>query len=271
MRKNKVKIPFENGKGITDFRPLNKLNTSTKNIEKVKKIITNSLNNKMSAFKINCLVALWLPLGFLMIVLAAALLSKFPMVLLICVGIFLMLVYPFYICMKWSSLNKAVQLTAESINTKTKNTLICTPVYKKKIRRMTESTSSFKVLSFFIIKLNSPSSPNVLVQDQNNQENQNDEKIDLEFSEGTFLKKENIKMENVEKRKFSENIPLKLDNERNPVEDMIQFSKKNEANFKKDIKINHLEDFKFFDSERNEDANNLKTNVKMDMIQSQDK
>lgn len=276
MRKNKVKIPFEKGKGITDFDPLNKLDTSFENIEKAKKVIINSLNNKMNRFKINRLVALVLPLGLLLIVLSAVFLTKVPMVLLIFVGIFIMLVFPFYICTKWSRLSKAVKSTADRIQKKTKNKLICTPIYKKKIRRMAESTRSFRVLSYFVVKVNVPKSPEFYERTEINNMNVNFLKNNgeqMDFADGTFTKKENSKLENVERRKLSENIPLKLDYETNPANEKDDFGNEKEPKaFIHDVKINHFDGKKFNQVENvGEGENEIKHNIMVDMVQVEKK
>jgi ABC-type multidrug transport system fused ATPase/permease subunit len=154
MRKNKINIPYERGEGVRDLHLLDDLNTSQNNIEKTKRVFINNLNNEMPSLKINKWICLTLPFGLLIIILAAILLEMPYTILVIIIGIFIICLLPIYFCFKWRMLETVIKTTSLKINQNTNNELTCTPKYKKKVKRDSTSTRSYKFLNYFCVEVN---------------------------------------------------------------------------------------------------------------------
>ena len=152
MRENKVKIPYKKGLGVYDLELLDKMDVSFDHIETVKKIFSKSLNNKISSFEVNNWIGLCLPFGLLIIILGAVLLSGALSVVLIFFGVFVMFVYPLYLCTKLKTMRTTIKNTVDKIKTRTNGALQVTPKYKKKIKRNKLGVSSFRVLSYFLVE-----------------------------------------------------------------------------------------------------------------------
>ena len=153
MRENKIKIPFEKGKGLLKINRLDNLNAPNHCVEAVKRIFVKNINNKMDSFQINKWICLALPIGLLILILGAVLLKDASGVLVIFFGLFIMFVFPMYLCVQLKKLNKAIDKIVERVNYKTKGYVVATPIFKKKFKRTNTGPRSFKILSYFNVTI----------------------------------------------------------------------------------------------------------------------
>jgi hypothetical protein len=184
MSVNKTKIPFAKGEGVYDLYLLDDLNLSRKHRDSVKNTFIKNLNKKMNTFKINRWVALLMPLGLIVLILGAIFLKNALMILVIFLGVFIICVFPFYLCTKWRNLRNQVEYTVKRIREKTNGAVIVRPKYKKKIHRNASGVSSFRVLSYFKVEVNDPHNKKV----KPNPENKNHTSFNLELEPGANSK-----------------------------------------------------------------------------------
>ena len=254
MRENSIQIPFEKGKGLLNIDRLHDLNAPKHCIERVKRTFEKNINNKMDSFQINKWLCLALPIGLLIIILGAALLKDASSVLIIFFGLFIMFMFPMYLCVKLEKLNKAIDKIVERVNYKTKGYIVAIPKFKKKLKRTNSGPRSFKILDYFIVKVNEsvPVPKRRKSTYYENEKNKNEmilkkvskekNEIKMKINDDFDLEKEKFDTKQKGILKLSKNFPDKKDFDTSPIDEfgakLNAIRKKNEDLEEKQFNLN---------------------------------
>lgn len=150
-----VDLPYKKNKGLVEIDRLNQLIVSTDPISNqviIHELQTNVIkkfNSKATSLEVNRLVCLWIPVGMIGVLVATFFIREPYRYMAICFGLFLIPIYPIYVCLKKQNKDRIINRFINSVSDKTQDMVNAKRLNKSRFLQSALGQRTYKDFSGF--------------------------------------------------------------------------------------------------------------------------